>query len=324
MTTQAYGQQSAVALAFQDSGGAENVSSLHWIPFMSEGIGLAKDNLQSQDMRRLFDEGDEYEGPNSVDGDLEMEAQPIAIGAILRTIFGSPTSTAVDSAFQHVYELPNSDFDRYYAHTPVTYYKDLGDAGSAQLFYDLNVTQLQLSVANGELLKATASFVGGKQKQTAALTPSFPTGKRWTWDAGSVSVAGSAVDEVAELTFTVNDNLEAQHTLKAQKTPSRIKRTDFRTVEIGGTLRFETQDEYQKFLDQSERELDVTFMGNTEIASGHYDTLRIQAPLMRYRENRPAAGGVGPITVDFTAGGKYSTDSGTALRVTLVNTQSTY
>lgn len=321
-----YGQTTDIGIALQNSWGAANVSSLHWIPFLSEGLGLNIPPLISQANRGVYDEGDHYEGARTIDGDLSVETQPIMIGALLAAYFGSPTSTKASSAdvYDHVFEPPTSDYDTTYcAKRPITIVKNF-DVGSAEQFSDLNASTLELSINNGEFLQATVGFVGGHFQQIAPIIPAFPTGKRWTWDQTSVSIGGAANADVTQLTVSLEEGIEAQHTLSGSSYPSRIKRTGFRVTNISGTLKFDSQDEFQEFLGQSERELDVTLTGNTAISSGYTNVLRIQAPLFRHTEFKPAAGGPGQIEASFTSKGVYSVTSGTAVRITLTNTQTAY
>jgi len=321
-----YGQLTDVGIALQNSWGTANVSSLHWVPYLSEGIGLNIPPLISQANRGVFDEGDHYAGARSIDGDLSVEAQPIMIGALLAAFFGRPTSTKASSAdvYDHVFLPPTSDFDTTYcAKQPVTILKNF-EVGSAEQFSDLNASTLELSVNNGEFLQATVGFVGGHFQQIAPVTPSFPVGKRWTWDQTSVSVGGAATCDVSQLSLSLDESIEAQHTLCGSSYPSRIKRTGFRMTNISGTLKFDSQDEFQQFLSQSERELDVTLTGTTAISSGYTNVLRLQVPLLRHTEFKPAAGGPGEIEVSFSSKGVYSVDSGTAVRITLTNTQTAY
>jgi len=321
-----YGQTTDIGIALQNSWGTPNVSSLHWVPFLTEGLGLNIPPLIDESMRGVFDEGDHYAGPRTVDGDLSVKAKPIALGQLLATFFNSPTSTKADSAdvYSHVYIPSTADYDTTYcAKRPVTIIKNL-DVGSAMQMSDMNANSLEMSINNGELLNIAVGFVGGHFQQIAPITPSFGTGKAWTWDQTSVDIGGAANGDVTQLTVTLTENVEAQHTLSGSSYPSRIKRTGFRTTEISGTMKFDTQDEYQEFLNQTERKLDVTLTGNVAISSGYYNSLRLEVPLLRHTEFKPAAGGPGPIEVSFSSKGVYSPDSGHAVRVTLTNTQTAY
>lgn len=318
-----YGQNATVGIAFQDSWDNVNTSSMHWIPFNSDNVKLDKPPLISEEARGVFDEGPHYEGPNEVNGDLEAQIGPIELGALLTAGVNVASTTLVDSVYQHIFEPRTSDFDEVSAQNPFTYHQNL-EAGSAQLYYNCNGSAFELTVTNGELLSAKLSVLGAGFQQNAKLTAAYPTGKKWTWDQTSVSIGGSAKSEVTELTVTLDNALEAGHTLSGSKFASRIKRSGFRMVNISGTLKFQNQDEYQEFLNQTERELDVTFTNATAIASGYNDTLRVQVPLARYTEFPLSAAGPGEIEVGFSGKGVYSSSSGTAIKFTLTNTQAAY
>ena len=324
-----YGQNSNIGIMFQDSYHTHVDSmnfvanSVHWIPHLSDSIKLNKPPLYSENMRGIYDEGDSYEGPNTVDGDLESEAQPIAVGAMLKTALELTASVNSDAIYAHTFKPRTSEHSDLSANNPFTHYGYL-DTGSAFLHHNLNAGMLELGIANGEFFKAKISVVGGWFSQVADVAAVYDVGKRWTWDTASLSLGGAGVSEIQNMTITMDEALEPIHTLNNSKFPSSIKRTDFRTFAVDGTIKFRNQTEYQEFINQSERALDVTFTGPTEIQSGYYETFRIQLPAMRYEEYGPTAEGPGEIEASFTARGKYHVGSGTGMELTLTNTQATY
>jgi len=318
-----YGQKSKVGISFQNSYGTPLQNSIFWIPMLSESINVDKPALIEQNLRGVFDEGAHHEGFNTSGGSLEMEAAPIPLGAILKTVLGNPVTVTSGSLFTHTFEPRTSDFDNLTANVPVTIEK-FNDVGSADLFSDMNGNTLELSVVNGEFMKATVEFVGGQYTQQADSAESYPTTKPWTWDATSVSIGGVAKPEIMEMTVSLNEQLEAMGTLDSSKTPSRIKRTGFRTLEIGGTLKFDDTLEYDEFLSQTERELVIHFEGVTAVQSGFNESLTIKAPNLRHIEFKPGASGPGEIEVSFSSKGVYSVSSATALQVILANDQSGY
>jgi len=89
-------------------------------------------------------------------------------------------------------------------------------------------------------------------------------------------------------------------------------------------LIFDTQNEDQKFLDQSERSLVVHMIGLANVQSGYNELLTITVPLFRYVEFKPVAGGAEKLEVGFSGKGVYSTTSATMLQITLANTQAAY
>jgi len=319
----AYGQSSNIGISFQNSYGTLLTNSVYWMPHLSDSVGKNIEQLMSESMRGIYDEGETYEGKNTSDGDLEFEVQPIPVGVILKAMFGEPTSVNSGAIYSHTFKPRNSDFDELSAADPITYHQYL-DTGSAQLHYDLNANTLEMSVAQGELLKMTCGFVGGNFQQVAGISPSYPNEKHFTWDATSLSIGGSGKNEILDISISVDETLEAMFTLDGTKTPSRVKRTGLRTIEVSGTLKFDNQNEYQEFLTQSERELIATFTGATEIQSGYYDTIEVKMPKLRYGELKPSAGGAGQIEASFTGKAKYSVSSATAMQILLVNTQAAY
>jgi len=325
-----YGQKSVVGIVFQDSYGyhvdparAGDVGSIHFIPFLSENIKLTIPPMYSENIRGIYDEGDTYEGPRTVEGSIETEAQPIAVGAMLKSVLNLASSTLTDSVYLHVYKPRTADFDEFSCSDPVTAYVYL-DTGSAMMYPDLNGSALELSIANGEFYKVKVDYTGGNFIQNAAQAASFPVGKRWTWDQSSVSLGGAGVAEISALTITLDESLEAQHTLNNSKYPSRIKRTGFRSISVDGTIKFDNQTEYQQFISQSERAMVITLTGNSDIASGYQDTIKIDLPAMRYEDYSPEASGPGLIEASFTGRAKYLTTSATAMQITLTNTVATY
>lgn len=319
-----YGMKTNIGISFQNSYGTALASSIYWVPFLSEGFAVGKEQIVAENMNGVFDEGINYEGTNANEGPLEVEANPISLGVLFKAMFGAPATVTSGAYYTHTFKPRTADFDAYCAQIPVTVTKDLGDSGSAHRFYDMAASKLSLSVANGELLKASIEFMGGKYSQIVAPAASYPSGKAWTWDVASVALGGAANGDISELNLELDEALENKYTLNNTKTPSRTKRSGRRTLSVGGTLIFDNQTEYQQFLSQTERNLTLHLQGTTAVQSGYYDALTIIVPLLRYTEFKPVAGGAEKLEVGFTGKGVYSTTSATALHLILANTQAAY
>ena len=319
-----YGMKTNIGISFQNSFGTALASSIYWVPFLSEGFAVTKEPLVAENMNGVFDEGATYEGANSNEGKLEVEANPIMMGVLLKSMFGGPTTVTSGAYYTHTFKPRTADFDDYAANIPLTITKNLGDTGSAHRYYDMVASKMSMSVANGELLKTSIEFMGGKYSQIVAPAASYPTGKSWTWDVASVALAGTANADMSEFNLEIDEALENKYTLNNTKTPSRTKRSGRRTMSVGGTLIFDNQTEYQQFLAQAERNLTVHMRGTTEVQSGYVETLTLTVPLFRYVEFKPVAGGAGKLEVGFSGKGVYSVTSATMLQVTLANTQAAY
>lgn len=319
-----YGQNADLGIIFQDSwDNAGSVNSAHFLPILNESVGKNIPGLISESMRGVFEEGDTYEGPHTNEGDIEIEASATPLGVLLSCVLEETANVNSASLYTRTFKPRSSDWDSVSAGRPFTIYKYL-ETGSAMLFTNMNGSQLEFSVTNGELFKAKMSVVGGGFQQIGNTTASYPDDTIFTWDTVSVSFGGAAEADIENLTLTYDEAIEAKHTLNNQKTPSQTKHTGFRTLSIEGTIKFNDQDEYQEFLNQTERQLLLHFEGATEVQSGYPETLTIDVPKMRYDDFKPTASGPGEMTVGFTARGKYSVDSATLLEITHQSGQATY
>lgn len=319
-----YGQNADFGIIFQNSWDqVGSVNSAHFLPILNESVGKNIPGLISESMRGVFEEGDSYEGPHTNDGDIEIEASATPLGVMLAAMFDNTATVSSGSLRTRTFKPRSTDWDNISANRPFTIYKYF-EVGSAMLFSNMNASQFELMVTNGELFKAKMSVVGGGFSQTANTAAAYPDDKVFTWDTASVSFGGTAEADIENLTISIDEAIEPKHTLNNSKNPSQTKHTGFRTLSVDGTIKFNNQNEYQEFLSQSERSLMVHFEGVTEIQSGYNESLTVDLPLMRYDDFKPSASGPGEMTVGFTARGKYSVGSGTLVEFTHVSTQSAF
>lgn len=314
----AYGMKGHVMVNFQNSYGTSDTSSLNAVPVISEGLVLSIDPLVETNMYSRFQESPYHEGQHLVQGDLNMEAHPTAMGFFLKSAFGQVTTTSDTGIQTHVFETKATDFDDRAALVPMTA-EVFRDVGSAYLYSDLMANNLTLNISNSELLSMTVGFLGSTMSRKAASTPTYETAKPFLWSQTSVSINGVGVCEVSDFSFSLNNNLEAQYTLCDTKSPHRIIRTGMQTVELSGTFRFNAQSYHQSFENQDEIPVVIHFSSDQ---APHLLTLDI--PLFRWKTFEPTMGGAGIIDAPFTAQAIYSTTSQTAARITLANTQTYY
>lgn len=310
-----YGQDAVLGLSFQNSYGTPSVSSLHFMEILDESLSLNKEQQMREGMRGIFDENAAQEGKNSVEADITIEAHAIPLGFMLSSIM-SRTTTGT-GRYSHVFKPNQSDFDTFAANRPFTALVDLGDAGSAHEYYDLVSSKLELSISQGGFMQSKLSVIGGPYQQIAAVAASYPTGNVVDWAASSITLGGSGSCAFEDLTFSMDESLESIYTLCNKKTPTRIKRSGKRTVTIGGTLLFDDQTEYQKFLAQSTQVFKAFFLTGS-------DSLLIEAPQFKYTGYPIPVSDPGQMRVSFEGKAEYNTSSATTCQITVVNTQSAY
>lgn len=316
-----YGQDAKIGISFQNSYGTANVASLHWLEPISESVSLSKAQLTQKGMRGSFDKGQSQEGINTVGGDITIEAKANALGVLLSAVNASPvtSTTGVSSGtyFQHTFKPRQADHNLLCAERPFTFLKYLGDVGSAHQYYDLNGNNLELNIANGELLTAKMSIVGGSYARIASVAAAYSASNAIDWSVSSVSFAGVANTGIRSMTISQELALQAQNTIDIKKFPSRIKRTDSRMVNISGTLIFEDQGEYNQFLNQVDQQVVINLKGTSQVSSGFYEALTIDIPSMRYTEFPIAVGGPGQLEISFKATAQYNIGSATTIAYTL-------
>jgi len=313
-----YGMKSHLMVNFQNSFGTVFTSSLDAVPIISEGLTQAKEQLVEQSMYARFQESPYHEGQNMVQGDVQMEALPTEMGYFLKSVFGQVSTTSGAGTQTHVFETRNVDFDDRSATPPMTF-EVFRDVGSAYQYYDCLVNNLNLNIANGQLINMTAGMVASGFTRSAASTPVFGSSKPFIWDQSSVSFNDVEVLDLSDLTVNIQNNLEHQWTLKDGKVPHRAVRTSQQTIEVSGTFRFNSQSYQQSFEAQDETSFIVTL---TNIDSPH--TLKMDFSKLRFKTFDATIAGPGTIDASFTAQAIYNTSSATCATFTLVNTKDGY
>lgn len=324
------GVKGIIGVAHQNSfGTAPSVSSVMYLPFLSESIGLQVPPLYNNDFDGVIEEASEVEeGPRTIGGDLTLNAGPITLGQLLKSALGDPTTTVAGSSYQHVFVPRSGDFDIYSAQRPCAIVKTWAGVNTAELLYNMALGTLELSCAAGELLKVKAGFVGGVQSYIAPPTVSYPAGRRVPWDVASIQVGSStgiaARNNWRNFTVTVDNALEAKHNLANTQYPARIERTGFRKIAISGTMVFDDLLEYDAFLAQSERRLIISFVSKDTIMTNTRNLMTISIPSFRFKEFKKDTAGPGRIEAQFSGDAVYNSGSGHAFQFTLANTYAAY
>ncbi len=319
----AYGMDAGIGISFQNSFGTALTASMHWLEPISESVDVKIQQIVQKGMRGIYDDGAVSEGSRTVEGDISIEAKAIPMGVLLAAVMGRTTVTSA-GVYTHTFKPRTADFDLLSAERPFTYHKHLGDTGSAHLYADMNGNSLEIAISNGELMTCKLGMVGGTYSQIAEIAASYPTGSPMAWDITSASLGGTANTDFRSVTITLNNNLEAKQTLRAGKYPTRVKRSGMRSVEVAGTLVFNTQAVLQDFLAQTEQRFFLNMRTTTEIQSGYFESLRIDIPSLRFLEHPIPVGGAGELEVSFKAKAVYNVGSANALTITLVNSKAGY
>lgn len=320
-----YGNDGTLAINFQNSYGTSEVASLYFIPLNDEDITLSIEDLVSGEMRGIFDEGGSYAGKREAAGAINVDADMESLGVFLRAVMGPATFVASDSLGNHTFKPRTADFDKYASSDPMTILVDLNDGGSAQQYYDMVATSLEFGISGGELYKLNMSIAGGKHSQIAAVAASYSVNSKMPWDITSYRIAAAGITDLLDINVKIDEKVEAKFVIDGTKTPGYMKRTGPRTIEVSGTMLFNDQVEYQEFLSQSERILELLLNSGNEVQSGYNEFIQIYIPRFRYTAFPVALSGPEQLEASFTGKAKYDAASqGFSMAVTLTNTHAAY
>jgi len=313
-----YGMKSHALFNFQDSYGASQVDSFQAVPFVSESLTDNIEQIIEASMYSRFAQSPSHAGLRSIEGDIQAEANPVILGHMLKSTVGLTSTTSDTGTQTHVFQPRQADFDERAATDPLTL-EIYRDQGSAFLYSDMCGNTLGLSVANGELLAVTLGLLGGNVTKQAGSTPIFPVAKPFKWDQVSASYNGVAVVDLVDLTINYNNNLSNKYTMQNTNTPRKTKRDNMYSIEIAGTMIFQDHIFYDAYTEGQEAPFVINWASQEAP-----NTLKIDFPLLRFKQVTPVAGGPGMIEVPFTADAKFSVTSNTDMTITLVNTQEYY
>ncbi len=327
-----YGRQASIGLCFQNSFGtvADIANSAQTIPIVSDNITPKRPIINQQNMRGVYEEGESFQGPSEVSGEIEMETHPVAMGYMLGAFFGTASVTNSDNIYLHEWVGKSSPFDGSGGSSfkrPVTYASANKYGGLDTNFYNLVANTLQVNVANGELLKFTTGFIGGRDDDgSTAFTESFPAGNEvFTWDASSVTITNlGAVSKIKDLSISLEDPVEPVYYLADGVWPGKNVLTGRRKATISGSLLYDTNSFYQAFVDKDELDFDITFEDSTEIQSGYYNKFNMLFQRVRIETAEANRSGPGEVLLSFTGNAHHDTTASEMVRFSLTNTKDAY
>lgn len=303
--------------------------SFHGIGFTNEDVGYEADELISQNLNGVFEEGAVYSGVNRINGTIEVELTPRNLGILLASVVNhSPVEVTSGSVKTRTF-LPNTqDFSSTLCKAPFTIYKQFSDANSAELFYDCQFGQLEFQFAQGAFLRGRGTVAGGTRLLNGigslGVTPVGADVKRlFPWNVASVSYNGAAVGNFSEITITLNENIEPLYTINGTLAPFKFTRTGFREVGINGTFYLTDRTFLNNFVAETQARLTIYCVSTRTgaIQSGYFDSLLIDIPQAKITAFKPATQGPGEVSVPITMRGVADPNSGYAIQFTQ---QSTY
>jgi hypothetical protein len=126
---------------------------------------------------------------------------------------------------------------------------------------------------------------------------------------------------ISDFSLAHDEGVNPRWFLDGSLSAGRARRESSRTVNINGTLLFESQAELDLFKAETSQPLVVTLQDTTTaIQSGYFNQLQISIPTFRWTQFPIPVRGPTALEVSFSGRGMYNTGSGHTVRYTLTNT----
>ena len=324
-----YGAQIKFGIARQSAEGTavSAATSFHAVALLSEDIGWEFNELISENLVGRFEQGASYTGASKVNGTMEFEVTPRNIGVILAAVVNHSPATVTSGTTKFYTFLPNTtDFSVTAVKAPFTIYKQFADATSAEQFYDCQFSQLEVTVAQGQFLKARSTVTYGKRSPNgvgslAVVPDAADVGRLFPWNVSSVSLGGSGISTMSEVTVSLNEGIDALYSVSGSTDPFKASRSGFREVTVNGTFYMNDRSILNDFAAGTQRRLLLTLTSTVAaVASGYFNQLTIDVPQLKITQFKPGASGPGEVSVSFTGRGVIDPSSAYAIQYVLTNT----
>lgn len=323
-----YGAQVKLGIARQAAANSWVLlpTSYHGIPLTDETVGLDVAEVISQNLTGSFNQGASYQGITKINGTIGFEVTPRNLGAFLAaTIDYTPSVVTSAAVTKYTFVANAADFSATLCNAPFSIYKQFSDANSAELYYDCQFSQLDLTFSQGAFLKGQATVTMGTRLSNGigsmnVLPAVSDVGRLFPWNVASISYAGSPLSTASDITISDNENIDGLYALNASLAPLKATRTDFRNVTVNGTFYMTDRVLQNNFVGQVQGQLLVTCMNTlAAIQSGYYDTLQVDVPQLKITTFKPGASGPGEVAVKFSGRGVLDPSSNYTIQYIVTN-----
>lgn len=309
-----FGEESAYGTA---------VARSYWYEILGESIQKMEERLESASLfRRGILNTKVAQGAKFIDGSVEFEAQFGGWLKLAKHAFGqidttNPDPTNAPTAKQHKFSIANS------LPTGLTMEVYRGtesfvtEASKAFLYTGMKVNSMTFSAAVNEILKVSCALMGQDESRVAKGTPSFSSDKLAVYHQGNLTFGGRPID-IEEFSISLNNGLEMRPKFGARTTrePSIASK-----VEVSGsfTCEFSGWNEYDDFINATDRALDIQFEGDN-IGAAIYKRIRLLCNVAKLTDVRVVLDTVGRLRIEqsFKA---YRTESLNELELYVTNTE---
>lgn len=308
-------KQRYVALAKQSDITTPAVSGFKYIHALSSDLGLEKEQIYDEEAIGYIELSSVREAKRVVSGGLETNLNPMMMGEILNSFFGSATSTQQGNTTAYLHEFTPSS-----AATPYTIHVAKEDVVERFIGCAAKSLVFSFEAASSPTLKA--EFIGRDLDTVAVQTPSYPDTRDWLPSEVSITIDGAPA-HLKSLELTIENGMSEDEFVVGD---TRLQRLTPGKYSVKGTLsaRLLDSSRLSAFLSGSLTSLTIDLTG-PEIsgATGHSYQLRIELPRISYDSHSAEISARELLVEELEFTGMRSNTS-PAVKISLKNTETGY
>jgi hypothetical protein len=254
------------------------VAPTFFIPVDSFSFEDSNDFLVPDQIRGSRDRSIAMAAPYAVSGSMEMALIPVDVGPLFLSAFSATVNSSAyaGGGYQHVF-TPGS------AEPTLTFESSAADI-LVMRYSGVRVNTLEIKAAFGEIVMGTFGLEGlNREKQVSASTEDYSDVVPYHFSGASVKVDGVQVCTIKDFSFTVGNNLERIGTLCKTRAWRRMA-LGMRDVGLSMTVDFTDDDEYDRFLNEDEFDVQLHFEAATIPSTTNKYTLVIDIPKVKYNK----------------------------------------
>ena len=281
----------------------------HFYEFLSEDINLKVDRLESKGLRvnnRVLRTDRWAATQQRSEGKIDLEVPTKGMSLWLKNALGSTTITTPSGATNA--RLHRSVLGDPYGLGLTVQVGRPDSSGTVQPFTyaGVKVDQLSLSNSVGDFLKAEINLVGKSETTSTSLaTATYPITsgsaayQYLNWTQGAVTIGGSAVGVVTDISVDINNNMKSDRYFLGAATMSEPIIAAMTEISGSMTVEFDGLTNYNRFVNGTIAAVTATWTGSTAIEGSTYPSLLVNLANVRFDGDTPNVKGPDVVMMDL-------------------------
>jgi hypothetical protein len=318
---QAKGIKSKISCASETTFKTLGSTNPQVIPFVSETLRATKDLVSSAIIRGSRSPYMPIQGRTEVSGDITTYLTPY-LGKLFYHLLGNKATAGTAAPYTHTFtvsDLPEG----------LSIQKGFTDINKYFVYKGCRINSLKITARPTGFIDAVFSILGATLSMHDTNQIANPidytlsnVGGPFSGFEASISEGGTALGICTEVDLTIENGLDGDNfvlngTGERYAIPEGI-------VRVSGTVRalFESTTLLNKAINNTETNLQITFMHGTGNGTAYNEKLIIDVPELVFKPQDPVISGPAGVMLELPFEGYYQNNSdNSAVKITLINTQ---